>query len=880
MMTEETFAEWLASSSLTEEAKQIIGRIRQSDPSRAVQGGRSNVAGRYPSRKMGCTIQFESHKVELPFIRDYEFSEEVLEYYDQPEPIKLTFTGKNDKRVTTLSTADFFVFCRDGTAGWEECKTEEELLRLAEKSDRFRKNSDGSWSSPAGEAYADQFGLLFRVRSSAEINWTYQRNLAFLEDYLHEKNRLPDPSAVALILALVSCQQGIPLSDILRHEDRFSPDDIFLLLAQGELFVDLHAHVLAEPERTPVFTDRLHAEARMLPHSGCLQPAREKREIVIEPGKCVSWDSKPFTIVNAGEENIWLQDDQARMLKLALEDFHSLVNRAEITGIDTSIEHSDTVYELLRRKSPQDLAAAHERLKYLTPFLNGSGNKPSSRDYYWLKRYKKAELVYGCAFLGLLDEKRSRGNRNSKLPQVVFKLMEECIENIYLDNTQPTIKSVYGTFRNRCEESGIPAASYKTFSLQIKKIDEKKKVLKRKGRRAAYQVEIVYWELTQTTPRHGDRPFEIVHIDHTQLDLQVVDSKTFKVLGRPWLTLMVDAYSRRVLAFYLTFEPPSYRSCMMVLRECVKRFNRLPQTIVVDNGKEFKSTYFETFLARYEITRKDRPPAEARFGAVLERLFGTANTQLIYNLQGNTQIMKDVRQTTKSVDPERHAIWTLPSFSQHLEKFLREIYDSIDHPAIGQSPCDCFLSGIALFGRRPSRLIPYDQAFVMGSLPTTPKGHAKVIQSRGVKINNIFYRCEAFKSPIVVNTDVPVRYDPFNIGIAYAFVSGEWRKCTSEYFPQLSGLTQYELKSVSEELSKRRSNHNGKFNINAQKIASFIEEARECEIALKAQRRAAETLTANGELAVKNGENSEEVTVDEETAPFRATEITETYGDL
>ena len=70
----------------------------------------------------------------------------------------------------------------------------------------------------------------------------------------------------------------------------------------------------------------------------------------------------------------------------------------------------------------------------------------------------------------------------------------------------------------------------------------------------------VYWELALTTPRHGDRPLEIVHIDHTELDVETVCSRNGRVLGRPCLTLLMDAYSRRILALYLTFDSPSYRS--------------------------------------------------------------------------------------------------------------------------------------------------------------------------------------------------------------------------------------------------------------------------------------------------------------------------------
>jgi hypothetical protein len=43
---------------------------------------------------------------------------------------------------------------------------------------------------------------------------------------------------------------------------------------------------------------------------------------------------------------------------------------------------------------------------------------------------------------------------------------------------------------------------------------------------------------------------------------------------------------------------------MMTLRECVRRFTRLPQIFVIDDGREFESTYFETLLARYECMKK------------------------------------------------------------------------------------------------------------------------------------------------------------------------------------------------------------------------------------------------------------------------------------
>jgi len=84
MLTEQQYQEWCQRLGLSSQSSALIQQIRSSEPARRVGGGASNVCGRYPSQKMGRTIQFESHKVELPAIESYEADDDVLEYYDQP----------------------------------------------------------------------------------------------------------------------------------------------------------------------------------------------------------------------------------------------------------------------------------------------------------------------------------------------------------------------------------------------------------------------------------------------------------------------------------------------------------------------------------------------------------------------------------------------------------------------------------------------------------------------------------------------------------------------------------------------------------------------------------------------------------------------------
>jgi transposase InsO family protein len=440
----------------------------------------------------------------------------------------------------------------------------------------------------------------------------------------------------------------------------------------------------------------------------------------------------------------------------------------------------------------------------------------------WIAAYRTANEQHGNGYIGLLP-KPNHGNPASKLPEKAMSLMTEFIDEDYETLKQKTMFAAWSALKLTCDREQVLTPSFKTFSRAVHQRSGPEQTQKRQGSRAAYQMEPFFWELEQRTPRHGDRPFEIGHLDHTQADVWVVCSQSGRILGRPWLSLLTDAFSRRILALHLTFDPPSYRSAMMILRECVRRHARLPQMLVVDGGKEFESVYFETLLARCEVTKKTRPPAKARFGSTCERLFGTTNKQFLHNLLGNTQAARCTRQITKRVDPRNHAAWTIKDLHQMLTTYAYEVYDTLDHPALGQSPREAFERSIAQTGNRSHRSIAYDRDFLIFTLPTTRKGTATVTVGRGMKINHLYYWSEHFRSPTWEAQQVPVRYDPFDIGTAYAFVNRQWVECHSEYYSVLHGHSEREVHMASEELRKRRQNHSGQFAVTAKKLAEFLE---------------------------------------------------------
>src|ERR671934_1396519 len=105
MLSPEAFAAWCERTEVSVQARSLIDRIRTSNPARRVGGGRRNVTGRYPSRKMGVTIQFESHRVELAAIYELEHDSDVLEYYDQPPSFKLDYLSSRGRHLGVLHTA-------------------------------------------------------------------------------------------------------------------------------------------------------------------------------------------------------------------------------------------------------------------------------------------------------------------------------------------------------------------------------------------------------------------------------------------------------------------------------------------------------------------------------------------------------------------------------------------------------------------------------------------------------------------------------------------------------------------------------------------------------------------------------------------------------
>jgi len=780
---------------------------------------------------MGMSIQFESHRVELWAIYAMERDDNVLEYYDQPTRIQLRYRAASGHKTSPWHTPDFLVIRQDGVA-FEEWKPAEFLEESAGRMpERYQREPGGGWRCPPGEVAAAALGLTYRVRTSNAYHPSYIQNLKFLQDFWTHPFTLSQ-QAERQVLDAVSAYPGVSVATLISAHPNLIVDVIWAMLSTQSIFTDFTATSLMNWEEVFLYPTANELEAARQPETSD-PPRSVMASPLLMDGRL--WEAE------MQERQILLRPEVGVSFSLPIEQFHHLVQLGHIQQqeLATPSPLTDAARERFARASPKSLEAANKRWREILAYFRGDALTVTPRSVQnWMAAYRQAEADMGCGYLGLLDHTASRGNRSPRVPDASKELLKEFLSTHYTAPQAKRAASVYRMYRAEAERQGIPPVGERTFYREREAFEDSRVTAMRRGKRAAYGLDPALAYLDQTTPRHGERPFERAHLDHTEMDIVLVSSVTGKPLARPWATFLTDAYSRRILACYLTFDPPSYRSTMMAFRLCVKRYGRLPQEIVVDRGPEFGSVYFEALLTRCFVTKLDRPAQQPRFGSVIERLFGTTNTELLQQLRGNTQASKVPRQMTDEVDPKRLAVWTLDAFARRLTEYCQEVYDQMEHRALFQSPREAFLQGALRAGKRAHTLIPYSEAFLIQTRPTTRLGVAKIHQSRGITVNGLQYWHDCMRLPTVFGQTVHVRYEPYNMGFAYAYIDGQWVECIAEAFLQVHGRSEHEWNLILEELREHQRQHQLKrVTLNGPRLAEFLRELEKDEAWLLQRQR-------------------------------------------
>ena len=780
--------------------RQLIVDARAQAPVRPATAQEGSVVTILASQKMGREIRTGNQHIEFAVAVTREHSDDVLEYYAQPCELRLDLIDDSTGVVRKLLQVPEFLVIRNDGFTLEEWKSEAKLARLAEKYPyRYSKSSTGEWFAPQIEQQLADLGIRYRVFSDESIPRRRVNNLLYLADYLHLAEPCPDDVLARLHDALQE-RGSLTFMELLAAPYEFDADSLNQAIAGNRVATDLDHQSLAEKRSFRLYRDETLRDFMLADTRSGSVPGVDRFALNIADGAKFVFQGNELTIAMVAGESVVCNRQDGSTITLTRNWLESAHEKGQVTCPQ---QNQQSGHHDLSRYSKEDFEAALRRQTLLE--TDPDQAVVSGRTLRRWKARQEIALANGDNdVLALVPHTGSRGNRTPRLSTRQVELMDGIIDAEWCNSKAINYKACYRMMLVAFSEAGEKAPSYPTLIARIKARETNDDVRTRHGKRFAYQMSTFVDVLYHDTPAHGSRPFQYVHIDHTQLDIEVISSRTGKPLGRPWLSLAVDAWSRRVVAFYLTFDAPSYTSVMMTIRDMVRRFNRLPEFIVVDNGRDFMSEAFESFLRAMGTHLRFRPAGQPRHGAVLERMFGRLNTEYIHNLAGNTKATKNVRMVTGSHLPQKLAEWTLGALYAGIQHWASEFYDENVHPALDESPREAFVRGMRENGKRTQTHIQFNRDFLIATCPPVDRtGTRQIHRQRGVKVDQRFYWSAAFDSALLHGESALVRYDPWDASSVYVRVKDTWVRAVCRNLHGLGLLTDVEKRALTEEYNRR-----------------------------------------------------------------------------
>lgn len=241
---------------------------------------------------------------------------------------------------------------------------------------------------------------------------------------------------------------------------------------------------------------------------------------------------------------------------------------------------------------------------------------------------------------------------------------------------------------------------------------------------------------------------ERVEIDHTPIDLIVIDSLTFLPLGRPWLSLAKEKTSRIVMGFYISLNAPSAHSVLQCLRRSIlpkdlwlARFpdikgiwpaHGLMDLLAIDNGMDLHSDALAISCQEMGIQILFCGAKTPEHKGSVERFFRTLNTGLIHRLPGT--VFSNVNQRG-NYPSEELAVIDMETLVHLVTKWIVEVYNVTRHRSIGTTPLQKWME---LAPNRPIDLpmCPQEVEVIIG-IPAT-----RTLFHYGIELEGLHYNSQ------------------------------------------------------------------------------------------------------------------------------------------
>lgn len=396
--------------------------------------------------------------------------------------------------------------------------------------------------------------------------------------------------------------------------------------------------------------------------------------------------------------------------------------------------------------------------------------------YRWYRAFNATNSISS-----LIPKQRGWQQGASRLSEQTDNIISEAIEKYYLSKQRLPQKKVIEQIRIMCHHANISMPAENSIRKRMNELSEKD-VLRGRGHREKAK--------NKFQPKPGQFPdvsfpLDVIQIDHTPVDIILVDDKTREPIGRPWLTIAIDIYSRMICGYYLSLDAPSEVAVAMCISHCVLpkedwlsskgvegewKVWGLPRKIHVDNGADFRSETLKRACLEYGITLEYRPVRVPNYGGHIERLIGTFMRE-IHQLSGTT--FSNIHQKD-NYNSTKEATMTFDELEKWLLNLIVNLYHKRIHSSLSMRPEDKWNFGI--FG---------DSHFIgsgLPEIPTNPKQlmldfmpfEERTIQANGVTWDGIRY-FDFSLSPYINHTEnnkktkFIFRRDPRDISVIYFY---------------------------------------------------------------------------------------------------------------
>jgi putative transposase len=428
---------------------------------------------------------------------------------------------------------------------------------------------------------------------------------------------------------------------------------------------------------------------------------------------------------------------------------------------------------LLAELTPEEREEAMERYGIIAPLLEK--DTPSPADWQaaaeqadcsvktirrWVQRFRQYGLPGLC--------RKRRSDRNQR--RAVSPDMQRVIEALYLEHGFRSMRAVHRMITSYAHKRGGQAPSYTVVREICQALPPDVVCMAREGEQA-------WRNRFEPILRHeSNAPNERWQMDHCKLDVMIIDPQNGKVLGRPWLTLILDTYSRAVMGYHLGIYQPSSMVVCLALRQAIwhKAFPEwpmrgIPKQLHLDQGKDFTSHHLEQVAADLGITLIFATPYLARAKGKIERLFRTLNQQLWCELPG--YVGPNIERRPPNIEPSL----TLNDIEHYLLAYLIGVYHHRTHSTTGETPFARW-QAYEFAPRMPDSLRKLDLLLMMST--------DRVVHRDGIHLHSICYWAEELID--YIDQRVQVRYDPQDVATVIVYQDNQF--LCAAFAPELSNL--------------------------------------------------------------------------------------------